>query len=95
MCEPRSFNDQFDTDVVRECLLMLILFCVNTVENILKDTDHNAFPVVVSKESQYLVGSVSRKDLSVALGTYFVCATVMSDWSFTNISVSFPLYPYY
>ncbi|XP_064636222.1 H(+)/Cl(-) exchange transporter 4-like isoform X2 [Lineus longissimus] len=40
---------------------------VEDIENILKETDHNGFPVVVSKQSQYLVGFVSRKDLNLAL----------------------------
>ncbi len=35
---------------------------------VLRDTDHNGFPVVVSKESQYLVGFVLRRDLNLALG---------------------------
>ncbi len=37
-------------------------------ESVLRDTDHNGFPVVVSKESQYLVGFVLRRDLNLALG---------------------------
>ena len=39
---------------------------------ILRDTDHNGFPVVVSKESQYLVGFVLRRDLNLALGSISV-----------------------
>ena len=41
---------------------------VSEVESMLKDTEHNGFPVVVSKESQYLVGFVLRRDLNLALG---------------------------
>jgi chloride channel 3/4/5 len=41
---------------------------VDEVEHVLKSTDYNGFPVVVSKESQYLVGFVARKDLILALG---------------------------
>ncbi|XP_058790647.1 H(+)/Cl(-) exchange transporter 5 isoform X2 [Phymastichus coffea] len=37
------------------------------VENLLKETEHNGFPVIVSKESQYLVGFVLRRDLNLAL----------------------------
>lgn len=40
---------------------------VDDIDNLLKSTNHNGFPVVVSRESQYLVGFVSRKDLSLAL----------------------------
>jgi len=49
-------------------------------EILLKETEHNGFPVVVSRESQYLVGYVLRRDLQLAIGiikhiftfTYFV-----------------------
>ena len=37
------------------------------VEEILDQTDHNGFPVVVSMESQYLVGFVLRRDLMLAI----------------------------
>ena len=37
------------------------------VEEILDQTDHNGFPVVVSMESQHLVGFVLRRDLMLAL----------------------------
>ncbi|XP_050541085.1 H(+)/Cl(-) exchange transporter 5 isoform X1 [Daktulosphaira vitifoliae] len=37
------------------------------IETLLKETEHNGFPVVVSKESQYLVGYVLRRDLHLAL----------------------------
>merc|ERR1719361_2681135 len=37
------------------------------VEEILDQTDHNGFPVVVSMESQYLVGFVLRRDLLLAI----------------------------
>ena len=40
---------------------------IDDIDNLLKSTNHNGFPVVVSLESQYLVGFVSRKDLSLAL----------------------------
>ncbi|KAJ8667957.1 hypothetical protein QAD02_009620 [Eretmocerus hayati] len=40
---------------------------VEDVENLLKETEHNGFPVIVSKESQYLVGFVLRRDLNLAL----------------------------
>lgn len=38
------------------------------IEILLKDTEHNGFPVVVSRESQYLVGYVLRRDLLLAIG---------------------------
>ncbi|XP_026331883.1 H(+)/Cl(-) exchange transporter 5 isoform X2 [Hyposmocoma kahamanoa] len=40
---------------------------VDDVETLLKDTEHNGYPVVVSKESQYLVGFVLRRDLNLAI----------------------------
>jgi chloride channel 3/4/5 len=41
---------------------------VDDVETLLKETEHNGFPVVVSRESQYLVGFVLRRDLNLAIG---------------------------
>lgn len=38
------------------------------VDSLLKETDHNGFPVVVSRESQFLVGFVLRRDLALAVG---------------------------
>lgn len=45
---------------------------VEDIETLLKETEHNGYPVVVSKESQYLVGFVLRRDLNLAIGnSYF------------------------
>lgn len=41
---------------------------VDDIEVLLKDTEHNGYPVVVSRENQYLVGFILRKDLNLALG---------------------------
>lgn len=41
---------------------------VYEIENLMKITEHNGFPVVVSMESQYLVGFVLRRDLILAIG---------------------------
>lgn len=41
---------------------------VEDTEALLKETEHKGFPVVVSRESQYLVGFVLRRDLNLALG---------------------------
>lgn len=41
---------------------------VEDVEILMKETEHNGFPVIVSRESQYLVGFVLRRDLNLALG---------------------------
>lgn len=38
------------------------------VESILENTKHNAFPVVISRESHFLVGCVLRRDLLLAIG---------------------------
>ncbi|XP_068913498.1 H(+)/Cl(-) exchange transporter 5 isoform X3 [Tenebrio molitor] len=40
---------------------------VDDVEALLKETEHNGYPVVVSRESQYLVGFVLRRDLNLAI----------------------------
>ncbi|ESO94097.1 hypothetical protein LOTGIDRAFT_145169 [Lottia gigantea] len=40
---------------------------IDEIESILKSTEHNGFPVVVSPESQYLVGFVLRRDLNLAI----------------------------
>lgn len=40
---------------------------VEDIETLLKETEHNGFPVIVSKESQYLVGFVLRRDLNLAI----------------------------
>lgn len=41
---------------------------VDDITALLKDTEHNGYPVVVSKESQYLVGYVLRRELNLAIG---------------------------
>lgn len=43
---------------------------VDDIEVLLKDTEHNGYPVVVSRENQYLVGFVLRKDLNMAIGKH-------------------------
>lgn len=43
---------------------------IDDIEVLLKDTEHNGYPVVVSRENQYLVGFVLRKDLNLALGKF-------------------------
>ena len=42
---------------------------LNEIELILKETTHTGYPVVVSKESQYLVGYVLRRDIQIAICT--------------------------
>lgn len=44
---------------------------VDDIEVLLKDTEHNGYPVVVSRESQYLVGFILRKDLNLAISKCF------------------------
>jgi chloride channel 3/4/5 len=36
-------------------------------EILLRETDHNGFPVIVSRESHFLVGFVLRRDLIIAI----------------------------
>lgn len=45
---------------------------MDDVEQLLKETEHNGYPVVVSMESQYLVGFVLRRDLNLAIGNYLL-----------------------
>ncbi|KAK9892262.1 hypothetical protein WA026_019063 [Henosepilachna vigintioctopunctata] len=40
---------------------------VDDIETLLKETEHNGYPVVVSRESQYLVGFVLRRDLNLSI----------------------------
>lgn len=40
---------------------------VEDVEALIKDTDYNGFPVVVSRESERLIGFVQRRDLTLAI----------------------------
>jgi chloride channel 3/4/5 len=49
---------------------------LNEIELILKETTYTGYPVVVSRESQYLVGYVLRRDLQIAIGInyYFLYA---------------------
>lgn len=49
---------------------------VEDVETLIKDTDYNGFPVVVSRESERLIGFVQRRDLTLAISKFtFVCET--------------------
>lgn len=42
---------------------------VDDLDNLLKTSTHNGFPIVVSSASQYLIGFITRKDLARALHT--------------------------
>ena len=52
---------------------------IDDIEVLLKETEHNGYPVVVSRENQYLVGFVLRKDLNLALGEIEQSSHVPSD----------------
>lgn len=56
---------------------------VDDIEVLLKDTEHNGYPVVVSRENQYLVGFILRKDLNLAIGKWRGC---LMDEPFNNRS---------
>lgn len=49
------------------CIITQDSMTVDDINYLLKTTDHNGFPVVISQESQYLVGFVLRRDLHLAL----------------------------
>ncbi|KAL4656877.1 H(+)/Cl(-) exchange transporter 4-like [Arapaima gigas] len=48
-------------------LLTMDSTMVEDVEELIKETDYNGFPVVVSRESERLIGFVQRKDLTLAI----------------------------
>lgn len=41
---------------------------LDELETLLKENDYNGLPVVVSRESQFLVGFVLRRDVILAVG---------------------------
>ena len=49
------------------CVITQDSLTVEEVEITMRDTNHNGFPVVLSSESQYLVGFVLRRDLTLAI----------------------------
>lgn len=53
---------------------------VDDIEVLLKDTEHNGYPVVVSRENQYLVGFILRKDLNLAIGKLREISCVFLDY---------------
>ncbi|KAH8286162.1 hypothetical protein KR054_003538 [Drosophila jambulina] len=59
---------------------------VDDVENLLKETEHNGYPVVVSRENQYLVGFVLRRDLNLAIGKRLI----KLNFAAINRNYSFP-----
>lgn len=40
------------------------------VENLLKETTHALYPVVVTREQPYIVGQVQRRDLQIVLSMF-------------------------
>lgn len=55
---------------------------VEDVEALIKDTDYNGFPVVVSRESERLIGFVQRRDLTLAISECFPFPELSSDGIF-------------
>nr|KAF6491890.1 chloride voltage-gated channel 4 [Molossus molossus] len=45
----------------------LVLFYVEDVETLIKETDYNGFPVVVSRDSERLIGFAQRRELILAI----------------------------
>lgn len=54
---------------------------VEDVEALIKDTDYNGFPVVVSRESERLIGFVQRRDLTLAISECFLSLSYNGLWS--------------
>lgn len=42
---------------------------VDDIENMINETSYNGFPVIMSRESQRLVGFALSRDLTIAIGT--------------------------
>lgn len=53
----------------------------DVTEQLLRNTQYRGFPVVVSQELRFLVGYVSRRDLTVAIGLSFclICSIIMGN----------------
>jgi chloride channel 3/4/5 len=49
------------------CFVTQDSMTVEDIESLLKETEHNGFPVVISHESPFLVGFVLRRDLNLAI----------------------------
>ena len=49
------------------CVLTQEGMNLNQIETMLKETTYTGYPVIVSRESQYLVGYVLRRDLQIAI----------------------------
>jgi len=49
------------------CRIFACVFVCCIVETLLRETDHNGFPVIISQESHFLVGFVLRRDLIIAI----------------------------
>lgn len=63
-------------------------------EKLLSTTKFNGFPVVVSRESQYLIGYVERRDLAISIGE--LCNdTISSNISKDIISFNYKLRQHY
>ncbi|KAK9890099.1 hypothetical protein WA026_008908 [Henosepilachna vigintioctopunctata] len=48
------------------CVITQDSMTVDDIETLLKETEHNGYPVVVSRKSPYLVGFVLRRDLNLS-----------------------------
>uniref|UniRef100_A0A665U8N8 Chloride channel protein n=1 Tax=Echeneis naucrates TaxID=173247 RepID=A0A665U8N8_ECHNA len=58
---------------------------VGEVEALVESTHYSGFPVVVSQQSQRLVGFVLRRDLLISIGTFvFICVVSSSQVVFTE-----------
>lgn len=58
---------------------------VGDVERLLSNTEHNGFPVVVSSDTQYLVGFITRRDLKLALGKRTLHAPTLKQHLLTSV----------
>ncbi|XP_021378239.1 H(+)/Cl(-) exchange transporter 3-like isoform X2 [Mizuhopecten yessoensis] len=69
--ETRLISDPLQTTSRRNdpplCVITQDTMTLEELESTLKTSDHNGFPVVVSRESQYLVGFVLRRDVNLAI----------------------------
>lgn len=49
---------------------------VEDVETLIKDTDYNGFPVVVSRDSERLIGFAQRRELIIAISKFLLLSKI-------------------
>lgn len=63
----------FPKDLLMLCHFAHNTYCFICPQALVESTHYSGFPVVVSQESQRLVGFVLRRDLLISIGQNYVC----------------------